>query len=220
MGLSLPIRLQWQICKQGHEVIKRGGKGKATTLLIRERTSDRDPVNYGIEDSAKPLFPEFAAIDATNPHAFVDFCDRFGMPWPKSFSVEPVEWELTGAQFKFLEPGQTVVRLRRAMTLAKAATLFSITDLQQTLATAADATLKLKLWLESEDDYGVEPYLEPSSLLGFIWCEFLASLGTMRETRRCEVCGTMFAVGQGSGHRRSRTYCSTRCRVAASRARA
>jgi hypothetical protein len=221
MGLSLPIRLQWSICAQGHEVVEVPRKGKAPSLVLRERTSNREPVSYGPGQSDRPIFPEFAAIDATDPYAFVDFCDRFGMPWPEHFGADPVEHELTGAQFKAMEPAQSVVELRRALTWAKAGTAFKhVVDLQMTIARGARAKLKLALWLEGENDPGVEPYLAPSNLLGFIWCEFLASIGTMREMRRCEVCGTMFAVGQGSGHRRSRVYCSTRCRVAASRARA
>ena len=192
------------------------GKAKSPSLVLKERTGEREPVNYGLAQEGRPIFPEFAAIDATNPHAFVDFCDRFGMPWPEHFrSGEPAEQVLIGMQFKGLEPAQSVLQHLRAMTLAKAGTKFSVVDLQMRIAQSASAKLKSALWVEGDDDDGVEPYLEPSNLLGFIWCEFLASIATMRETRRCEVCGTMFAVGQGSGNRRSRVYCSTRCRVAA-----
>jgi len=219
MGISLPIRLRWQICRHGHEVVEVPRKGKSPSLVLRERTGEREPVNYGLAEEDRPIFPEFAAIDATDPHAFIDFCDRYGMPWPEHFSTgEPAEEVLIGMQFKGLEPAAAVFQLRRAMTLAKAATKFNMTDLQ-IAAVAARAKLKTALWLDGDDDEGVEPYLEPSNLLGFIWCEFLSSIGTMREARRCTVCGAAFEVGQGSGHRRSRIYCSTRCRVAASRLR-
>jgi hypothetical protein len=219
MGLSLPIRVRWQICKQGHEIVKVPRKGKPERIVLRERSAEREPVNYGIEQD-KPLFPEYAAIDATNPYAFVEFCDRFGMPWPDSFGHEPTETELIGGSIKVLEPGTSVFQLRRAMAHVKSGGYHSLDNLQMALMQTAKPKLRVELWLEAEDDRGVEPYLAPTNLLGFIWCEFLATIGTMRETRRCEVCGTMFAVGQGSGHRRSRVYCSTRCRVAASRARA
>jgi len=194
-------------------------KDKPPSLVLKERSGEREPVNYGLAEEDRPIFPEFAAIDATDPHAFIDFCDRFGMPWLEHFPNEPAEQVLVGMRYAGLEPAATVFGLRRAMTAAKVATKYTMVDLQIAIAWAASAKLKLGMWLEGDDDDGVEPYLEPSNLLGFIWCEFLSSIGTMREARRCTVCGATFEVGQGSGHRRSRVYCSTRCRVAASRLR-
>ena len=61
--------------------------------------------------------------------------------------------------------------------------------------------------------------LRANSLAMFAWLQFFMSITEMRELRICEPCGKFFGFDPTNKQRRSRTYCSDRCRVAAHRNR-
>ena len=60
-------------------------------------------------------------------------------------------------------------------------------------------------------------YIECRDPASFAWCQLGQQEGRNVEYRRCGRCGTYFAIAGVEGHRRSRQYCSDRCRVAANR---
>jgi hypothetical protein len=60
-------------------------------------------------------------------------------------------------------------------------------------------------------------YVECRDPASFAWMQ-LARRGE-GEYRQCGWCGTHFTVADKDGHRRSRQYCSDRCRVASNRAK-
>ena len=62
-------------------------------------------------------------------------------------------------------------------------------------------------------------YIECRDPASFAGCQLGQQEGRNVEYRRCGRCGTYFAIAGVEGHRRSRQYCSDRCRVAANRAK-
>jgi hypothetical protein len=62
-------------------------------------------------------------------------------------------------------------------------------------------------------------YIECRDPATFAWCQLGQQEGRNVEYRRCGWCGTYFAIAGVEGRRRSRQYCSDRCRVAANRAK-
>ncbi|MEM7412925.1 MAG: hypothetical protein AAF430_22025 [Myxococcota bacterium] len=65
----------------------------------------------------------------------------------------------------------------------------------------------------------VEMRDQARSLLGLIWLEFAYSLDIERVEKRCLVCNDVFIVDNRRKTRRSREYCSEKCRMAAYRER-
>jgi hypothetical protein len=62
-------------------------------------------------------------------------------------------------------------------------------------------------------------YIECRDPASFAWCQLSQRERRNVEYRRCGWCGTYFVIAGAEGHRRSRQYCSDRCRVAANRAK-
>jgi hypothetical protein len=70
--------------------------------------------------------------------------------------------------------------------------------------------------------FGVElPALRivPESLISALWLQFAQAVTSKLSLQRCAVCTTWFAFGTGTGRRRSKQFCSDRCRKAAHRTR-
>jgi predicted RNA-binding Zn ribbon-like protein len=89
-----------------------------------------------------------------------------------------------------------------------------------------------KAQFEKHAFFAAQPRSNPKAPRGeprvFIECRDPAAMAWLQlaqrerigaEYRRCSACDAYFVVSGNDGHRRSRQYCSDRCRVAANRAR-
>jgi hypothetical protein len=60
--------------------------------------------------------------------------------------------------------------------------------------------------------------MAPKSFRGAIWCELAHATQGMKNFRECKTCRHLFCIGEG-GSRKSRNYCSNKCRMKALRER-
>jgi hypothetical protein len=57
-------------------------------------------------------------------------------------------------------------------------------------------------------------FLEPDNLLSYGWIELIQIAAGETHLMRCLKCGRLFVLGEAKGTRRTRQYCSPRCRLA------
>jgi hypothetical protein len=103
-------------------------------------------------------------------------------------------------------------------TMRTALSLWSDGD---TLGFARHLRAHGRLAIEPRYDPALAPgsapmYIECRDPASFAWCQLGQQERRNVEYRRCR-CGAYFAIAGVEGHRRSRQYCSDRCRVAANR---
>lgn len=90
-----------------------------------------------------------------------------------------------------------------------------------TIQAAANAKLKTHaspamMW-DSDNVIGL--YFRPENLLGALWLQFALAVSQNSEFRECEHCGKPFEAAAPGASRKDKRFCSTSCRVMASRAR-
>ncbi len=57
-------------------------------------------------------------------------------------------------------------------------------------------------------------HVVPTTLLAAIWLQVAGELTEGTSYKKCRHCPNWFPVGPGTGHKRTKMFCSTRCRVA------
>lgn len=61
-------------------------------------------------------------------------------------------------------------------------------------------------------------YATPTNLLGQMWLQIAREITNERKFRKCVWCPAWFPYGRGTGHKKTKLFCSDRCRKASSRA--
>ena len=80
---------------------------------------------------------------------------------------------------------------------------------------------KLMVALRPNRERQKEPqlFIQPEHLLAAMWLQFAQAVTLNPQLESCNVCGSWFSYGTGTGRRKSAQYCSDKCRKASSRRR-
>jgi hypothetical protein len=212
----IPIRGRYRLCAGGYAWSDDQIDAKCNTgtdlsipdLSIGEcggqvewRTLEPNEVNIALE---------IASIVPVQRATVEMFVQRWGLPIIPAAKVgdEP-------AWLSIRTLAQLVRRFRAAIALASSGDLVSLAS-----HFTKHAHVETVISYRHVDRRGPpEMFLECVNLASLAWCQVAQQATTNEEFRRCGWCGTHFVVAGKEGHRRSRRFCSDRCRVAANRAK-
>ena len=146
-----------------------------------------------------------ASISLDDVSAFERFLGQWGLP--------VIPDEAKPASMRLADVHKLVRQMREALSYATAG---DDMPLAQHITKHAFIAARPK-FEDSALQSSAPIFVEARDLASFAWLQ----LGQRQrgEYRRCGQCGTYFSVAGAEGHRRSRQYCSDRCRVAANRAK-
>jgi hypothetical protein len=151
------------------------------------------------------MAPEIANIGLHDEDALDRFLTKWGLPVIKS--------ETGSASMKLDELWELVRQVRLALDYADHADARGFAEHFRQFAFLASRPV----FEHGRSPNSAPLYAECRDPASFAWVQ-LARRGE-GEYRQCGYCGTHFTVADRDGHRRSRQYCSDRCRVAANRAK-
>jgi hypothetical protein len=197
--MFVPIRGRFRVCELGYEwTDSRSGQARITERAIPKWKIAPETTNMAVEIANVDL------DDSAGMHAFLE---RWGLPIIK-YETKPAT--MTVADFDDL-----VRNVRDVVGHAS----------------RRDAE-SFKAQFDKHAIFAARPRSDPEAAPGepavFVECRDPAAMAWFQlaqrerigaEYRRCGACETYFVVSGADGHRRSRQYCSDRCRVAANRAR-
>lgn len=187
-----------------------------------ERVSlGNEPVRLGLESASdrfeqyepfkiSGLFTIFAEDTPATPEGMQAFCNKFGLLGggrpdlasvkgkPKNVSV--VVDDLLALHREF----------RRAVDLYRHGDLAGVANYWN--STHWPASIRTGLRVEHGK---IEMMFEPPGLIQAMWLQFAFKVCADTKLLRCERCGTPFAVGTGTGRRKTSKFCSNACKVAA-----
>jgi hypothetical protein len=189
--MLIPIRGRYRVCQDGYE--------RTAGRIIERSVAAWQPLLI-----ITKMAPEIANIGPDDA-ALDGYLAKWGLP--------VIESEAKPASMKLDALWALVRELRMAIAHADAGADRSFADHFRRYAFLAS-----RLVYGREGQRGDGPlYVECRDPASFAWMQ-LARRGE-GEYRQCGYCGTHFTVADRDGHRRSRQYCSDRCRVAANRAK-
>ncbi len=73
---------------------------------------------------------------------------------------------------------------------------------------------KMTIRIEAVRPQRASLHVVPTTLLAAIWLQVAGELTEGTSYKKCRHCPNWFPVGPGTGHKRTKMFCSTRCRVA------
>lgn len=206
--MLIAVSARYRFCRAGYvwsdALPTRGFRSASSNLSIGEvdgrvewRTLDPSTIN---------MAHEIAGIDTGDREDVQAFIERWGLPMQ-------AEGHSERAWLKLSAFAELVRHIRRALALADNKDLEALArhfkrhaHVECAVRCQPNGTDRLEIGLECAD------------LASLAWCQITQETVPGREDRRCGWCGTPFVAGHDA-HRRSRKYCSDRCRVAAHRAK-
>lgn len=75
----------------------------------------------------------------------------------------------------------------------------------------------MTIWIEAASGKRSVLHVVPTNLLAAMWFEIAGELTEGTKYRKCEWCPTWFPYGPRTGHKKTRRFCSDRCRKASNR---
>ena len=75
----------------------------------------------------------------------------------------------------------------------------------------------MTIWIETSPRNRPVKHVAPMNLLAAMWFEIAGELTEGTKYHKCERCPTWFPYGSGTGHKKTKRFCSDRCRKAAKR---
>lgn len=218
--MAVAVRLEWEKDSEGYDLVnhvaqKRSGDsllggGPSTGLYIVARNGKPESLKFqGID---KKVHLRLASAELT-PDGALAFTNEFGFLPALHRSGDPFSGPAIDVTYDFFDLAGSI---RRLVSLAHAKAWKEIKDaidVEEGIGRLAANVLR------SPGPTLPQVYIQPKSLMSFIYLEFLQSLSDALEIRRCSHCGTFFSVGVEAGTSRKREYCEDRCRKAAYRLR-
>ena len=198
--MFLPVRGRFRVCEDGYEWSDvRSGRARITEPAVPEwKTSLATITNMAVE---------IANVSLNDDVGVRGFLGRWGLPVIKD--------ETKQATMMLADFYDLVRNVRDAVAHA------SRRD-EKSFKAQFDkhAILAARPRYETHAALG-EPqvFVESRDPAAMAWLQLAQREVSNAEYRRCGWCGTYFVVSGVEGHRRSRQYCSDRCRVAANRAK-
>jgi hypothetical protein len=190
--MLIPIRGRYRVSQGGYE--------RTAGRIIERSVAAWQPLLI-----VTKMAPEIANIGLDDDTALERFLARWGLPVVRS-ETEP-------ASIKLTDIWELVRQVRTALVHED-----SGEDRMFAMHFRQHAFLDSRPTYDPRGAVGTTPiYVECRDPASFAWMQ-LARRGE-GEYRKCGWCGTHFTVADRDGHRRSRQYCSDRCRVAANRAK-
>lgn len=203
---------------------------KSATRFYSSEVSYYDPKEYS------GLFLDFSCLDPSNAEEIIAFANKYGSPLGESWLVADPETDLIVGGGETVRAWRVSVKMiRNIVSLWKA---IRNNDADAMLARLNEEELKdnniitpaknqLIDMLNRTMMFRVSPGIElqdgkfassiiAKDLYAFMLFQLLNAIVQETDFKRCPVCGTHFAVSTGST-RKSRTYCSTSCKLKASR---
>ena len=194
--MFLPILGRFRICKAGYEWTKAGsGKTRIAERTIPKWESALATTNMAVE---------LANVDLENDAGVSSFLERWGLPIIKD--------ETKPASMPVAEIHELVRNVRDAVAHV-----------------SRHDEANFKIQFDKHAFFAARPRTDPKGKPAvFVECRDPAAMAWLQlaqrerinvEYRACGWCDAFFVVSGSEGHRRSRRYCSDRCRVAANRAK-
>lgn len=215
--MLIPIRARYRLCANGYAWSDDHAEAKYDFGITDLSTPDLSIGECGgkvewhtLEPKGVNIALEIASIVPVQRETVETFVQRWGLPIipAAKFNDEP-SW----LSMKTL--AQLVRRFREAIALASSGDLVSLAS-HFTRHARVDTVIAYR---HVNPGGPPEMFLECVNLASLAWCQIAQQATTNEEFRSCGWCGTHFVVAGREGHRRSRRFCSDRCRVAANRAK-
>lgn len=204
--MLVPIRARYRVCTSGYSIVAADSSPAAERLICERSTK----VEWRTLDSNEAdVAVAIASISPTDDDSVLDFARHWGLP-----QISVTDDKDRGC-LPVATLAKAVRRLREGIAAASAGDLEVVSDLFDKHA-RIDASLKYDHTPLANE---ASLYLECANLVSLAWCQLTQHSNSHAEHRACGWCGTLFTVAGPEGHRRSRQYCSDRCRVAANRAK-
>jgi predicted RNA-binding Zn-ribbon protein involved in translation (DUF1610 family) len=178
-----------------------------TSLVAVSKRFDR----YSPFEHFPALFASFADTPAS-AEGMRRFSDNFGLP------CSSTDGNAIGEMLDQILMQQTA--MRRALALFEkgdAPGLVRELRAGQRSSTRSSGQARLELRLDAQGKLATA--IVPSSLIQAMWIQFMLHVASDAQLFRCEQCGNPFAVGTGTGRRKTAMYCSPACKVAAFKSR-
>ena len=194
--MFLPIRGRFRVCQDGYEWTQSGSS--------KARITERAVSKWQTAQATTNMAVEIANVGLENVAGVSLFLERWGLPIIKD--------ETKAASMAVAEIHELVRNVRDAVAHA-----------------SRHDDKNFKIQFDKHAFFAARPRSDPKGEPAvFVECRDPAAMAWLQlaqrerinvEYRSCGWCDAFFVVSGIEGHRRSRQYCSDRCRVAANRAK-
>jgi hypothetical protein len=211
--MFLPVRGRYRVCTDGYAwspskaALRQSSRRDAPAWREMTISETSVPQWQPVVSAQTNMAVELANVDTDDAAGIEAFVNRWGLPVIEN---ERKPASMTVADFFVL-----VGELRSALAYA------SWDDVK-----GFGAHLTYHAFFAQRPHYepngapGAPPiHVECRDLASLAWLQLAQREGSRAEYRRCGWCRSHFTVADRDGHRRSRQYCSDRCRVAANRSK-
>jgi hypothetical protein len=193
--MFLPILGRFRVCKDGYEW---AGTGSGKTRIV-----ERGIAKWQSAPATTNMAVEIANIDLENDTGVSSFLEQWGLPIIKD--------ETKPASMPLADIHELVRNVRASVAHA-----------------SRHDEASFKIQFDKHAFFAARPRTNPKGEPAmFVECRDPAAMAWLQlaqkerinaEYRACGWCDAFFVVSGSEGHRRSRRFCSDRCRVAANRA--
>ncbi len=210
--MLIPVRGRYRHCPAGYtwsdETPVRTSRGNLSDATIGERSGKVEWRT--IEANEANMAHEIASIVPTEVESVQSFVEQWGLP-----IVSEVRRDDDTSWLSITDLAKLVRRIREAVALASGGDINGLAAHYKRHGNV-QASVRYQHVIRRGPP---EMFLECADLASLAWCQIANQGASQEEYRRCGWCGTYFVVAGKEGHRRTRQYCSDRCRVAANRAK-
>ena len=189
--------LEWQRPLDGYQIVANDAGG-----MVLKAAGTR-MLTYEPLQEAPALFRQFADIKPTKD-AIRDFASQYGLP-TKDDSCAIHSW------YKRVE------RMRSAVELWEGGKKScDLTEFQECFSKGPRGISSIMLRKDPVSNR-LNLSIVPVHLLAGMWLQLGQAVSGNVKLSKCDVCPRWFTYGTGTGQRKSKRYCSDRCRKAAHR---
>ena len=215
------FHFEWWVDQRGYELVykKAESRGSVRTFEGWHVQRKGGPVRaYRPLEDHRGLFRRFAHL-TPEKESILEFITEFGFLFPHNQESELVNDWLARARgmaeiVQSIDEGRTdeVMRLfndeiSAAGTSRGLEPIIPVFVLRRYLP-------HFSIRIGKNDRARTTLQVVPQSLIGAMWFQVAEQITDETDFRKCGHCPTWFPVGRGTGHKRTRIFCSTRCRVA------
>ncbi len=215
------FQFEWWVDQHGYELVYRESVSRETTRTIEGWYVQRKggPVRaYRPLKDHPALFRQFAHLPLER-EAVLEFITRFGFLFPHNQEAELVNDWLARARgmgeiVRNIDEGRTEEVLRLFNDELSSST--GSRDFEPIIPGFGLRRHLPHFSIRIGKNDRAQPTLQvaPMSLIGAMWLQVAGEITDGTNFKKCRHCPTWFPVGPRTGHKRTKMFCSTRCRVA------